>query len=162
MTKNAKYAEMYELYLSGQSLERVGEVYDMSRQSVYAGFSRRGYKLRERKTLPYITYRNRKFTLRNTGYYAATDGKRESLHRYKYEYEIGPIPEDWDVHHIDGNKEHNNIENLVALPKDEHTYLFTTGGNQHGKGNRQDEIVGEREHRINFYIALKHGIRSNV
>lgn len=31
-----------------------------------------------------------------------------------------PIPENWEVHHIDLNRENNDIKNLVAMPKEMH------------------------------------------
>lgn len=42
--------------------------------------------------------------------------------RLFYEKETGghPLPDDFEVHHIDGNREHNEITNLVALPKHLH------------------------------------------
>ena len=161
MVKNEMYEKMYELYLSGKSLSQVGNVFGVTRQSVYAGFNRRGYSMRPKKELPFITYDGMKFTHMTSGYYRSTLGDRELLHRYKYIKEIGNIPDEWDVHHMDQNRENNNIDNLVALPKDEHAYLFSTGGNQYGKGNRQTKNVGERERRINFYITRKQQLKDN-
>jgi hypothetical protein len=42
------------------------------------------------------------------------------LHRKVWEMHNGPIPPDCDVHHIDGNKANNDIENLQLLPRTEH------------------------------------------
>lgn len=39
--------------------------------------------------------------------------------KYEEYFEI-KLNELFDVHHIDGNRENNNIENLLALPKDLH------------------------------------------
>lgn len=160
MVKNEKYKNMYEMYLNGKSLSQVGRAFGVSRQSVYAGFKCRQYEMRITKELSYITYDGLKFTIGNMGYYRCTTGNRELLHRYKYTREVGNIPNNWDVHHMDYNKENNDIDNLVALPKDEHAYLFSTGGNQFDKGNRQSKNMGEREHRINFYIARKQELKS--
>lgn len=49
-----------------------------------------------------------------TGYYLnSTIQKR--LHRYVYECEIGEIPRGYHIHHIDHDKNNNNIENLVLI-----------------------------------------------
>lgn len=45
-----------------------------------------------------------------TGYYS--NSKRGMLHRDIYILNYGDIPEKYHVHHIDGNKENNNIANL--------------------------------------------------
>ena len=48
-----------------------------------------------------------------------------AVYRRIYEKHKGPIPKDnygksYDIHHIDGNKKNNNINNLVALSLQEH------------------------------------------
>jgi hypothetical protein len=49
--------------------------------------------------------------------YVATNGL---LHRIVWMENHGPIPEGFDVHHIDGDRENNVIENLELLPRGEH------------------------------------------
>lgn len=60
-----------------------------------------------------------------TGYYLSskpTDcGKRERLHCYVWRYYNGDIPAGYHVHHVDEDKEHNNIENLRCIPGSVHT-----------------------------------------
>lgn len=59
-----------------------------------------------------------------TGYYLATkptyQGKRERLHCYVWRYFNGPVPEGFHVHHVDENKSHNDIENLICIPGELH------------------------------------------
>lgn len=45
------------------------------------------------------------------------------LHRKVWEQHNGPIPEGYDVHHIDGDRSHNNIENLQLMQRTEHHIL---------------------------------------
>jgi len=59
-----------------------------------------------------------------TGYYQSSkpikDGKRVRLHRYKWEYFNGPIPEGHIIHHIDCNRDNNDITNLLAVIDPKH------------------------------------------
>lgn len=52
------------------------------------------------------------------GYYVT--GKNTRLHRLIWEAHNGEIPKGYDIHHIDGNKLNNAIENLQCLPHSEH------------------------------------------
>ena len=49
------------------------------------------------------------------------------LHRLIFEKEYGSIPEGYCIHHIDGNKLNNSIDNLEMLPKSEHHHLHNNG-----------------------------------
>lgn len=57
-----------------------------------------------------------------TGYYLnSTYGIR--LHRYVWEYYHGKIPDGYEVHHIDRDKDNNDPSNLQLLTKEEHMKL---------------------------------------
>ena len=62
---------------------------------------------------------------KKTGYYLSgvINGKRYRLHRYIYEKYNGPIPKGHDIHHIDHNKDNNEIENLQLLTRYNHKGL---------------------------------------
>lgn len=154
--KNDLYEKMYMKYQEGLSLSQVAKCFGMTRQSVFAGFKRRGYKLRSKNERQFVIYDNKKFTLRNNGYFGCTTGKRELLHRYKYEKEVRPILNGWDIHHIDHDKTNNDIDNLVAMPKAIHAWLFSDGSNQHVKKTIGIEEMGFREHHVNQFIANKY------
>jgi hypothetical protein len=116
---------MIELYYSGLSFEKIGKKYNLSRQAVWERMSRvKGFIARKKKDLPFIELDGIKFTLNEYGYYRSTRRDRNLfLHRYIYEKEYGKIPDDWDVHHVDENKQNNELSNLMALSKSDHTKL---------------------------------------
>lgn len=59
---------------------------------------------------------------KKTGYWLCTTlGKR--LHRYVYEQYYGEIPKGYQVHHIDENKDNNDISNLKLMTISEHMKL---------------------------------------
>lgn len=51
-------------------------------------------------------------------YYKNRAGKL--LHREKYQDAYGPLPPSVDVHHKDGNKKNNDLENLEPLSRSAH------------------------------------------
>ena len=130
---NEEVAEMYELYLQGYSLADVAKTYGRTRQSVWSVFKTRGYPLRKKKFLPFVIYDGLKFAAGSYGYLRQTDSRKThvSLHRYVWEKERGTIPEGYDVHHLNGDRADNRIENLECLPKAEHTRLYSPSCNQH-------------------------------
>ena len=58
----------------------------------------------------------------NTGYYLNSTLKVR-MHRYVWEQEVGPIPDGFDVHHIDGDKSNNSIDNLSLMTSRAHRIL---------------------------------------
>jgi len=57
------------------------------------------------------------------------------------------LPSDWDVHHIDGDRSNNNIDNLIALSREDHIKVHLEQGD-YGAANLlsrgQVDISGER------------------
>jgi len=134
--KNDLYKEMYQHYCKGFSLNEVGKMFGMTRQSVFAGFKCRQLEMRTKNKLPFQSFNGNKYTLRKTGYYGKTYGSRSQMHRDVWEHHNGKIPPSHDIHHIDHNKTNNDIINLELYTKAEHARKFATGNNQHGKNNR--------------------------
>lgn len=54
-------------------------------------------------------------------------GPEKTEHRLVWTNAFGKIPEGHDIHHKDGNKSNNDIENLECLPRSEHIRLHRTG-----------------------------------
>lgn len=133
MVNNEKADMMYEQYVEGFSLEQVGKMFGVTRQSVYAMFKCRGFEMREKKKLPFLTFNGKKYTLRNNGYYGLTEGKRTMMHRDIWKFYNGNIPIGFDIHHKNHDKTDNSIKNLELIKKDEHARRFATGNNQYKK-----------------------------
>ena len=103
---------------------------------------RNGIKPKRKLKNKQIEYDRYIFTMDNrTGYYLSArpiyNNKRIMLHRYVWIKHNGEIPEDYVVHHIDGNKENNNISNFTLMSNYEHSKM-------HGDElmeNKHDEIM---------------------
>jgi len=107
---------MYEEYLAGHSLERIGKDWGVSRQTVFERFTRAGLSLRPRaRPKPYIKHGGRRFTVSKGGYLRATAGDRAFLHRVVWEEHHGPIPPGHEVRHRDGDLTNNDPENLQLV-----------------------------------------------
>lgn len=122
---------MYARYQAGLSLAQVASEYGVTRQSVYGLFTARGYELRRKPAMgPSVTYGGLSYTVGNVGYYRCTTGDRHLLHRRMWEDARAPIPEGWDIHHVDEDKLHNSLDNFECLPKADHTRLYSPNCNQ--------------------------------
>lgn len=54
--------------------------------------------------------------------------RNASIHRVVWAYFNGEIPEGYDIHHVDGNKGNNNIENLQCMTAGDHQRLHIARG----------------------------------
>lgn len=83
----------------------------------------------ETRVVRYIEYDGKRFYEDKKGYWlgqeVGPDGRprRIRLHIYVWEKYNGPVPEGYDIHHIDHDPSNNKIENLVAMPQSEHHKL---------------------------------------
>ena len=48
-------------------------------------------------------------------------------YRKLYENNIGKIPENWEIHHIDFNHDNNKLDNLIAVPSIVHMVIHQSG-----------------------------------
>ena len=128
---NEKAAALFERYLAGVSLAMVAGEFGMSRQAVYKMLALRGCDLRSPVLREHLEWNGETYSLRDNGYFARTSGSRSYLHRDVYEKEFGPIPEGYDVHHVDEDKRNNSPDNLAIHTQAEHSSRHGFGGNQH-------------------------------
>lgn len=66
-----------------------------------------------------IKYNGRRYTQKSNGYYYNCS-TRKHLHQAIWIDNNGPIPEGYEIHHIDMDKENNDISNLACIPIAEH------------------------------------------
>ena len=96
----------------------------------------------------YIVYDGLRFCRdEKTGYYLNST-IRKRLHRYVWEKEVGPIPKGFHVHHINGNKSDNRIENLSIMTATGHERL-------HNQEQDRKEKARERMKRIVMPAAIE-------
>lgn len=72
-------------------------------------------------TNPFQIHFDKKFYKQKFGYWVHKIKDKSVLaHRWVWENHNGKIPEDMDIHHMDGNKDNNEIHNLKMLSRSEH------------------------------------------
>lgn len=130
---NFKVGEMYDCYKDGMSLSTIAKLYSVSRQAVYDVFKSRGYKLRSKKLKGARVIDGVRYTFDAAGYLRGTkDGRRVYLHRLIWEHTHGPVPDGFQLHFKDNDKEHCAIENLELVPLERMSRVFNpTGRNQY-------------------------------
>jgi len=133
-----KYSEAtkaYEYYLCGASLSKTGKRFGIDRRLLHYYFKAFGFKTRQLKRNQYIIYNGNSYTVNKEGYYRKTDSDRELLHRQMWKDINGEIKKGHNIHHINGNKTDNKIENLEMLTASDHTKRHGFKNNQHTKKN---------------------------
>lgn len=83
-----------------------------------------------------------------TGYFLSAkeiNGRRKRLHIYIWEYYNGDVPKGYHVHHIDHDKNNNEIDNLMLITAKEHASLH---GNSWSEERRDKQLKILREKAI--------------
>lgn len=75
-----------------------------------------------RRKHAFIDFNGRRYSREPTGYYCDQQN-RKRLHRAVWEYHRGEIPDGYDVHHKDENKDNNDISNFELLTRSRHMRL---------------------------------------
>ena len=85
-----------------------------------------------------------KFYLQKSGYFRRWGAQPCTLlHRSVWTFHNGPIPEGFVIHHIDGNKANNELENLELLPIGEHHSIHSRG-KEHLDKFAPNRVMGTR------------------
>lgn len=129
-----KIAEMYK---TGMSAVEISKELDITYQCVYDRLSEVGVKTRNRKEqiammIKRGTYNVKKgkdhknwnggMSIDGNGYRNInTNGKYILEHKLVWEKENGKLSEGWIIHHMNGDKQDNRIENLTAMPRKNHS-----------------------------------------
>jgi len=119
LKKHKEKIELRRMYCKNKSsIEHVANVFFTTPEEVENKLREYGISIREKSIEP------RHGTGRNYfhGYIRIkVNSKWVPEHRYIWEQAHGPLPKGWVVHHLNGKKDDNRLENLVALPRDRHT-----------------------------------------
>lgn len=114
--------EVKRLYYEWYSCGQIWKILWASRQAIWEKMKNNWIESRKKRILPYIIYDWIKFTANWRGYYRSTEREKHiSLHRYKWTKEVWEIPEWYDVHHKDEDKQNNDISNFECMLKWEHS-----------------------------------------
>lgn len=96
---------------------------------------------------PVFEFNGERYYKKPPGYYKMQWGPY--LHRSVWEFHNGPIPEGYVVHHIDGERDHNDLENLQCMPSGEHgrMHMDDPGRKESSRQNIHGAIVAAVEWR---------------
>lgn len=135
--KKIKTQDIADMYASGMSAPEIAAKLGITYQCVYDRLAEIGMKTRSRREQIKVmiergTYnvpcgeKNKLWrggtTIDEYGYRHINIGGKYILeHRLIWEKERGPIPDGFVVHHLNGDKIDNRIENLIALPRKCHS-----------------------------------------
>lgn len=81
---------------------------------------------------------------KKTGYYLSSkriDGKRRRLHVYMWEKENGTVPKGHQIHHIDHDKDNNEIGNLQMMTYGEHMSYHANNMSEEYRLKRRERIL---------------------
>jgi len=130
--------EIISLYNSGWSMPQISEKVNITSQSIFQRLVKNGITIRkigEALKNGYETGRIKKKIGENHpswkgGIYKTKDGyveiaignnRRKPEHRIVWEKQNGNIKKGYVIHHLNGKRDDNRIENLVAIPRKRHS-----------------------------------------
>lgn len=87
------------------------------------------------------------------GYYSINSSK-QLLHRAIWEKFHGPIPEGYNVHHIDGNKLNNDISNLELIHHNKHAQLHGQNMSDETKSKMSKSKTGKGNPKFKDYPRI--------
>ena len=93
-----------------------------------------------RDPLPFQDFNGKRYHLYAGERYYSRGTNR--LHRVIWEYFHGPIPDGYEVHHIDGNPANNDPSNLECIPAKDHSALHFEEASERGRSDKQLQHLG--------------------
>lgn len=127
-------------YNEGVSLPELSREVGLSDQAIYQRLIKASIKIRtisEAVKLAYATGKIKALRGPNSrmwrggrykdssGYVIITsEGKKRLEHHLVWEQVHGKIPEGWIIHHMNGKRDDNRLENLTALPRKRHSPML--------------------------------------
>ena len=79
--------------------------------------------------------------------------KRKYCHRLIWTEDVGPIPEGFDIHHKDGNKLNNLLNNLECLSKSDHMKLHAIETSE-----RRSRCMSKNSDKLHAWLKTERGI----
>lgn len=95
-------------------------------------------------------YYGRKFYKNNLGYWVCTKSRMPWAHRWVWINHYGDIPKGHDVHHKDGDKDNNDVNNLEIMTRSQHQTLHWIQGDH-------DHEMNARKATLEKYRRKKSG-----
>jgi hypothetical protein len=91
-------------------------------------------------------YFGRKFYKNELGYWVCCRSRQPWAHRWVWINEKGAIPKGLDVHHIDGDKDNNDISNLELMTRSDHQKKhWEQGDHEHEMELRKQTLAKHRK-----------------
>ena len=129
MTYRLPVDELVRRYRAGESTISLGRAFGVERKAVARRLVVAGVKLRRGAPRGNKNRKKPEGPLFYDHDYLATHDRGHKncrVHRAYWEACRGPIPEGWVVHHKDGVKQNNAIENLECMSWEDHSRLHLT------------------------------------
>lgn len=126
---------LIKLYKKGYSLPEISEKVGMTIQAVNERLQRVGFKLRSHKEAAKLAIRKNRQVIHTgknhhswkggkykdkRGYICVNNG-RDFQHRVVWEKAHGKIPKGYIIHHLNGIRDDNRLENLISIPRKRHS-----------------------------------------
>ncbi len=141
------------LYKDGLSTPEIAERVGLTAQSVYLRFVKAGIESRSiSKALKLACAKGRMKPGKNikpdgyhyviTGGYVGikVNGQVLPEHKVVWERTHGPLPKDWIIHHLNGDRTDNRLANLFAMPRRRHSPKEIIKGHQQRIRQLEEEV----------------------
>ena len=90
--------------------------------------------------------------------YFSRSGGRGFLHRDVWEFHNGPIPAEYQIHHIDGNHLNNDVANLECISRALHEMQHSKERSAYGRSDKQQAHLAAIRDRTKEWHASPEGL----